>query len=146
MSGDRLRKMIGAYGADPARWPREAGRVGPATINGADPAVLAEAKRLDALLAKAKPSADSIAEKRIMAALARLPAQPRPVWERAGFPPAKPGRGLDAGFWTRLAGLVAASLLGVVLGWSDIAVPAGLDDEPDFAALVLDETPMAGLE
>lgn len=146
MAGNRLRRVIEAYGADPARWPREADRAGPAAGAGADPAVLAEARRLDALLARAKPAADPIAEKRLLAALARLPAQPRPAWERTDFRAAKPGRGLNAGLWTRLAGLAAASLLGVVLGLSDIAAPAGLDDEPDFAALVLDETPMAGLE
>ena len=146
MADDRLRKVIEAYGADSSRWPSEVGRAGPAALEGVDSAVLVEARCLDMLLAKAKPGPDPIAEKRILAALSRLPAQPRPAWEQAGFWHAKPGQSLGAGLWTRLAGLVAASLLGVVLGLSDIVAPGGLDEEPDFAALVLDETPMAGLE
>jgi hypothetical protein len=146
MAEERLRKVIEAYGADPARWPNEAA-LDPAAVAGADPVVLAEAKRLDALLAVAKPAADPIGEKRVLAGLARLPAQPRPAWERARS--ARPRRGLDGGLWTRFAGLLAASLVGLVLGLSDLAAPIGPDEAdlaPDFAALVLDETPMAGLE
>jgi hypothetical protein len=137
------RRLIEAYGADPKRWPVEADRPVEALDDLHE--TLSAARRLDGLLASADHVVDRDAEQRVMARLSLLPKQDRPTmaahsWRR------RLGRVLEEALWPKVAGLALASLLGMAIGLSDLTSFMPDEDSDDLVALVLDETPMAGLE
>jgi hypothetical protein len=139
----RFRRLIAAYGADPARWPPGQRRRAEALLarSTAARALLAEAQTFDTLLlADAKPPAD---ERLAAAVIARATAalqQRTPAIARAR----------DSAFewplfrlWPQAVGLAVAALLGFVIGWTDLlpgnvaggdtidladVIDAGLDD------------------
>jgi hypothetical protein len=137
------RRLIEAYGADPKRWPVEADRPVEALDDLHE--TLSAARRLDGLLAAADHSVDRDAEQRVMARLSLLPRQDRPTmaafsWQRRLV------RMLEEALWPKVAGLAMASLLGMAIGLTDLTNFTADDDSDDLVTLVLDETPMAGLE
>ena len=131
----RFRRLIAAYGADPARWPPGQRSRGEALLAGSPTAraLLAEAQAFDALLlADAKPPAD---EQLAAAIVARATAAPQ---ERA---PA-PARAIVLDWslsrlWPQAVGLAAAAVLGFVIGWTDL-LPAdfGNGDTIDLADIL----------
>ena len=116
----RFRRLIAAYGADPARWPPGQRSRAEALLARSDTAraLLAEARAFDSLLmADAKPPA---VEQLAAAIIARATAWPqeRPL-------ATAPARviGPDWSFsrlWPQAVGLAAAAVLGFVIGWTDL--------------------------
>jgi hypothetical protein len=126
----RFRRLIEAYGADPARWPAGERSRAEALLARSDRARrrLAEAQALDAvLMADAKAAAD---ERLIAAVIARATAEPQ---ERS---PVRPREfRLDwslARLWPQAVGLAAAAVLGFVVGWTDLLPPSADDDTVDL--------------
>lgn len=138
----RLRTVLEAYGADPARWPA-AERDALTALTAADPSaaqLVSQARALDRLLAT--PSArDPAAEARLISAIvaraeataqtSRTAASPSDVVDLASArdarrraPTPQPRLRPATGAW-RAAGLLAASLVvGLYLGVTGIAGPA----------------------
>ena len=122
----RFRRLIAAYGADPARWPpgrrSQAGALLARSTKAR--ALLAEARAFDSLLmADAKAPAD---EQLAAAIIVRAAAAPQ---ERA--PALVPPRAITldwsfARLWPQAVGLAAAAVLGFVIGWTDL-LPGGGD-------------------
>jgi Spy/CpxP family protein refolding chaperone len=116
----RFRRLIAAYGADPARWPPGQRGRAEALLARSDKArtLLAEAQAFDALLlADAKPPAD---EQMAAAIIARMIDGPQ---ERA--PVIAPARVVAlewslSRLWPQAVGLAAAAVLGLVVGWADL--------------------------
>ena len=144
---DRLRTVLDAHGANPARWPAsDAARL--AALAQADPAaqrMLREAEALDRVLAAApassSPGALANLADRIVASAAARPAVAGgaeivalPVRARASQGDL---RHRPRFLWTALAALAASLVIGFYAGTSSLAVPAlqqvaGLSqDEPD---------------
>lgn len=76
---ERLHELIAAYGAEVGRWPTEARALlgGDALEDAVDPASVADAQRLDALLRWAQPPApDVAATARLTAAVVGAPCEP----------------------------------------------------------------------
>ncbi len=131
----RFRRLIAAYGADPARWPPgQRGRAEAllARSTGAR-TLLAEAQRLDALLeADVKPPADEQLAAAIIARATSAPQERAPAPARA--------IALDwslSRLWPQAVGLAAAAVLGFVIGWTDL-LPAdfGGGDTIDLADIL----------
>jgi hypothetical protein len=124
------RRPSEAYGADPARWPADRRGV-------VDPAELESARRLDALLDRAAPRETAESETRIAAALAVLPPQDRRrLWAFPGrFAVTAPVRTP----WPAFAALAMASVIGVLIGISDIGASIGGGPDSDYSEL--DDTP-----
>lgn len=119
MDRARFEHLVGAYGADFARWPAAERQAGEAFAD-AHPdevsALLAEARRLDALLAYARGDTPNVT-----ALSARI---------LVGAPQSLQGFGVGAR-WA----LAACALLGVVAGYGGglLAPPAGDADDSYFA-------------
>jgi hypothetical protein len=122
----RFRRLIAAYGADPARWPPGQRSRGEALLAGSPTAraLLAEAQAFDSLLmADPTPPPD---EQLAAAIIARATAAPQ---ERA--PAIARAIALDWSFsrlWPQAVGLAAAAVLGFVIGWTDL-LPADFDGD-----------------
>jgi hypothetical protein len=114
----RFRRLIAAYGADPARWPPgQRGRAEALLARSPTArALLAEAQAFDSLLlADAKPPADEQLAAAIMARTIDLPQ------ERAPAPPRAVGLEWSLSrLWPQAVGLAAAAVLGLVVGWADL--------------------------
>jgi anti-sigma factor RsiW len=133
----RFRRLIAAYGADPARWPPgQRSRVDALLARSSRArALLAEARAFDALLmTDAKPPAD---EQLAAAIIAHVTAAPQ---ERA--PTIVPPRAITldwslARLWPQALGLAAAAVLGFVIGWTDL-LPGGVagGDTVDLADIL----------
>ena len=114
----RFRRLIAAYGADPARWPpgRRAQAQGLLARSSAARALLAEAQAFDSLLmADAKAPADDRLAATIIARTTATPQERASALDRA--------IALDwslARLWPQAVGLAAAAVLGFVIGWSDL--------------------------
>ena len=114
----RFRRLIAAYGADPARWPPgQRGRAEALLARSPTArALLAEAQVFDSLLlADAKPPADEQLVAAIMARTIDVPQERAPA-------PAR-GVGLERSLprlWPQAVGLAAAAVLGLVVGWADL--------------------------
>jgi hypothetical protein len=133
----RFRRLIAAYGADPARWP-PGQRAGAEALLAGSPtarALLAEAQAFDSLLmADPTPPAD---EQLAAAIIARATAAPQ---ERAPAIAAGRAIALDwslSRLWPQAVGLAAAAVLGFVIGWTDL-LPAdfGGDDTIDLSDMI----------
>jgi hypothetical protein len=126
----RRQRPVDAYGADRVRWP--AGR-----HDAADPAALESARRLDAVLDRAVAWRTAESEARVAAGLAVLPPQDRRRFLSFSHPFAAsaPGRAP----WPAFAALAMASVIGIVIGGSDIG--ASIAGGPDADYSVLDDTP-----
>jgi len=138
---DRVRALLVAYGADPGRWPA-AERIAAERVLAADPMLAAElaaeradAQMLDNLLDTLPVPAPSPA---LRVALNDIPDQARLGW--AGrlatlWPFGAP--------WRPAAGLVAAAVLGVLVG---IATPEPTTADSDVAAsFIYDDDPVASV-
>jgi hypothetical protein len=114
----RFRRLIAAYGADPARWPPGQRGRAEALLARSDRAraLLAEAQPFDSLLlADAKPPADEQLAAAIMARTIDVPQERAPAPARAV--------GLEwslSRLWPQAVGLAAAAVLGLVVGWADL--------------------------
>jgi hypothetical protein len=128
----RFRRLIAAYGADPARWPpgRQAGAEALLGRSGKARALLAEVQALDALLsADAKASAG---EPFAAALIAHATAMPQ---ERvsASAPPSFIVDWSLSRLWPQAVGLAAAAVLGFVIGWTDLLPGSSGADTIDLA-------------
>ena len=114
----RFRRLIAAYGADPARWPPgQRSRAADLLARSAKArTLLAEARAFDSLLmADAKPPADEQLAAAIVARATAAPQERAPAPARAIV--------LDwslARLWPQAVGLAAAAVLGFVIGWTDL--------------------------
>ena len=131
----RFRRLIAAYGADPARWPpgRRARAEGMLARSSAARALLAETQAFDSLLmADAKPPADDRLAATIIARTMGVAQERAPTPARAIT--------LDwslARLWPQAVGLAAAAVLGFVIGWTDL-LPEGFGGNTIDLADVLD--------
>jgi hypothetical protein len=120
MTLDRLRLLIDAYGADPARWP-EPERAGAATLLAASDearALVAEAAALDRLLARYdNPAEGAINQLRLVAAIT---SQPQGAAAPAGGLPRPANQNQITLGWPNFAALAAAAIVGFVVGWSGL--------------------------
>ena len=132
----RFRRLIAAYGADPARWPpgrRTRAEALLARSNQAR-ALLAEAQAFDALLrTDAKPPADAPLAAAIIARATALPQERAAGPVRASFVVEWSPRRL----WPQAVGLAAAAVIGFVVGWTDL-LPGSFGGETIDLADVLD--------
>ena len=140
MRHTRFLRLIGAYGADPARWPDEE-RAAAVRRMADDPAARAaidEARRLDALLERmpSPPEAPAIALPAV------LPAQRRPVVRRL----VRAGRGAVWAMWPRVAALAMASVVGMLIGLSGVADQLSGAPDTDAATSFFDSAPTGGWE
>ena len=116
----RFRRLIAAYGADPARWPPgQRGRAEALLARSpAARALLAEAQAFDALLlVDAKPPADEQLAVAIIARMIDVPQERGPVIAPAR---AIPLEWSLSRLWPQAVGLAAAAVLGLVAGWADL--------------------------
>jgi hypothetical protein len=114
----RFRRLIAAYGADPARWPPgQRGRAEALLARSPTArALLAEAQAFDSLLlADAKPPADEQLAAAIMARTIDVPQERAPAPARAVALEWSLSR-----LWPQAVGLAAAAVLGLVVGWADL--------------------------
>ena len=114
----RFRRLIAAYGADPARWPPGRRVHAEALLARSAEArdLRAEAQAFDSLLmADAKPPADERLAAAIIAHATNVPQ------ERAPAPVRAIGLGWSLSrLWPQAVGLAVAAVLGFVLGWTDL--------------------------
>lgn len=143
MKDRQIEKMIGAYGANPARWPKEKkpgeGEILlPCTEAGA---ISAEARRVDrALDSLPRPArAGSDLRAAILAIPARRPqSAPATTWLRRLLP----FGAVLGGPLPQLGGLIVACLLGLVMGYSDLLINPW--DRTDLTEMALGlDTPQA---
>lgn len=115
---ERFRELMDAYGGDPRRWP-PAERASAAELLAQSPearALLAEAATLDRFLDRAPPMTPATLDAERLITRTTAAAQERPAVPLAGvMRPA--GRGL----WLRAASLAAATIIGFVVGWTQLA-------------------------
>jgi hypothetical protein len=127
----RFRRLIAAYGADPARWPP------------------GQRSRADALLARSTKARTLLAEVRAFDSLLMADAKP-PAGERLAAAivartidavqerPLTPARAIAldwslARLWPQAVGLAAAAVLGFVVGWTDLLPESFGGDTIDLA-------------
>jgi len=114
----RFHELMDAYGGDPRRWP-PADRAPAAELLAASAearALLAEATALDWLLDGAPPLAPSTLDAERLIARATAAAQERPTFRSVGVM-----RPIGRGLWLRAASLAAATIIGFVIGWTQLA-------------------------
>jgi hypothetical protein len=135
----RFRRLIAAYGADPARWPPGQRARAEALLARSTTAraLLAEARALDSLLmADAKPPADEQLAAAIIARTIDMPQERAPMPARA--------IALDwslSRLWPQAVGLAAAAALGFVIGWTDLLPRnVGGGDTIDIADILDDDS------
>jgi hypothetical protein len=113
---DRLRSLIDAYGAEPARWPADERAAALLLLaNSVEArAYVHEAEALDAMLNRAPLRPTVTVDPAVLAArITRTPRQhpaARVVWF------ARPSFG-----WPNFAALAAAAVVGFVVGWTDLS-------------------------
>jgi hypothetical protein len=127
----RFRRLIAAYGADPARWPP------------------GQRSRADALLARSTKARTLLAEARAFDSLLMADAKP-PAGERLAAvivartidavqeSPLTPARAIALDWslvrlWPQAVGLAAAAVLGFVVGWTDLLPESFGGDTIDLA-------------
>ncbi|WP_119393019.1 hypothetical protein [Taklimakanibacter lacteus] len=120
----RLAEVLAAYGADPARWPAaERARLQAAIQS--EPQLLAEAREIDLVLAKAAaPVIPAGAASRLLARA----GQARPALNVVPFDPARRGQGQrqrSIWSWGAAAALAASFACGIFLGTTNFAARLG---------------------
>jgi len=124
----RFRRLIEAYGADPARWPppERAAALALLATSAQARSALEDVRRLDALLAAdRKPAADASLAASVVT---RATAQPQDRAERSNRR-LEPGGWSLPRLWPQAAGLLAAALLGFAIGWANLLPSAFGGDE-----------------
>jgi hypothetical protein len=121
---NRFKKILAAYGADPARWPdaEREDAVRFARDNAAARQLLLDAQQLDDALDHMAAPAPGLDAARLAAAVMETPqATPRsgsePVWAVPWW------QWFD---WPKLAGLAVMGLLGIAVGWAGIDAQIGV--------------------
>lgn len=127
MTETRLLTLIKAYGAEPTRWPEEERADGEALLatSAAGQRAVREAETLDALLAK---HVVAPADPSLLTRITAIPERRTTNWLadlRAFWP-------FEA-IWRPAAGLVAAAIIGIVVGGSELPDRFTGAVEPDVA-------------
>jgi hypothetical protein len=152
MTPDRTRELIEAYGVDRAKWPRDEASLDPVTTRaGGDMAALedvrSEAGRLDGLLDlyKVEPASDAL-----RASIVALPDKAADIRDvariRDGRNPAGGVAGVLSGLFPKLAGLVLASVLGFMVGATDLLPVHDRSVTVDVSGLALGEDGLGGFD
>jgi len=119
----RLREVLAAYGADPARWP-VAERRGLELLAQSEPELLAEAREVDRLLATARaPQVPAGAAARLLAKAGQQKPEPTVVPFERGRAKARPRPSIWS--WGAAAALAASFGLGIFLGTTNFAAKFG---------------------
>ncbi len=120
----RLAEVLAAYGADPARWPAaERGRL--EALARSEPKLLAEAREIDLVLAKAaKPEIPVGSAARLLARA----GQARPAPNVAPFVRARRAGSRSIWSWGAAAALAASFACGIFLGTTNFANLGGGGD------------------
>jgi hypothetical protein len=118
MSMDEFDRLLGAWGADPRRWPDDRRKDAEALLSGSDAARqrLAEEQAFDTLLAHPPAAVPSDALVEAVMAIPRTARQER-----------RAGRGWSLNLFAalpRFAGLAAAAVLGFYIGTTSLFEPA----------------------
>lgn len=119
---ERFRELMDAYGGDPRRWP-PMDRAPAAALLAASAearALLAEAVTLDRLLDAAESVALPALDADRLIVRATGAAQ-----DRANFRPIGVMRPAGQRLWLRAASLAAATIIGFVVGWTQLADTSG---------------------
>jgi hypothetical protein len=136
MNETRLKRLLEAYGAESERWP-PGDRQAALALLAASPAaraLVAEARRLDRLLeavpvGSTAPAATAALRRRIAALPAAPEADPAAGgWTIGPWPLTR--------LWPSAAGLVAAGLIGFVVGWTQLPPAGDQGDVGDLRDLV----------
>jgi hypothetical protein len=117
----RLREVLAAYGADPARWPAgERDRL--AALAESEPELLAEAREIDKVLARAKvPLVPAGAAARLLARAGQVTPQGTVI----AFDRARARARTPIWSWGAAAALAASFGLGIFLGTTNFAARFG---------------------
>jgi hypothetical protein len=142
MKMERFRDLLDLRGAAVESWPaaeREAVR----PLLQREPearAALADAERLERLLARLPQGGadESASAARVLARLADLPPQRRPILGWLRPPPVFAG---GRGFWPQTAALAAVAGIGVLIGISDFEATLDSAMGSDVSTLVFDAEP-----
>ena len=136
MNETRLKRLIEAYGAEPERWPAGDRAAAQALLEASAEAraMLAAARRLDRLLeaapvGSAAPDATAALRRKI----ASLPDAPPPVVRASNV---TIGPWSRRRLWASAAGLAAAGVIGVVVGWTQLPPLGDQADVGDLRELV----------
>ena len=143
-SKDRLEAVLAAYGADPARWPRQ-DRALASLLAAKDPAMAAsveDARGLDSALARAsRPVAPAEALERLMARAGDRPGNVATFIGRARTGPPM-GRAVLPGRIAALTALAASLALGLYLGASGrgdwLTTPLLAEEAPEYLTAEVD--------
>ncbi|MFW6076153.1 MAG: hypothetical protein ACOC71_00240 [Hyphomicrobiales bacterium] len=141
---ERLRAVLAAYGADPARWPESDRELAP-LLAASDPDLatsLEDARSLDSALARAShPAAPAAAADRLVASVSQTPGNVVAFARHGATPPAAPRTALSS----RLAvatSLAASLVLGIYLGASGqsdwLTAPLTAEESPEYMSAELD--------
>src|SRR5262245_18233685 len=145
MTKDRIRELLEAYGADPARWP--AADRGMACLVESDVdarRLAAEAQRLDVLIGRHATAALPMID--ATALVERVTATPQPrgyAIHRVAADAIMAGWRLSFG-WPKIAGHASVALIGFVVGFTDLdGSIAQADDEEAVAGIfgVFEDSP-----
>lgn len=145
MTLDEFELMIARYGATLAAWPEGERHAGEALLarSGAARELLAHQATLDQLFATAPEITAPPGLKARVLAAAATPVARAP--SRGMF--LSRLRGNFGGFWPQMVGFAAASVLGFMVGMTDLGFVPG-DQSSDFSAYIVgygDETSLAAI-
>lgn len=130
MTIERLRQILDAFGADPARWPK-AERDAALALLAASPEaqrLREEARRFDALLNEASEAVElRLDAKGVVAAIRDATGNVHRLSK-----PARPKSPL-IGAWPGFAGLAAAAAAGFIVGWMGLAADYSLGTQAEAA-------------
>ena len=155
MTPDRIRELLEAYGADRAKWPHDEARPGDAgkTRTDSDAADLERAAGwLDGLLDLYKVAPASGALRESILALpgravdVRDVTRGRPNMSKPGWSLAGGMSGALNGLFPKLAGLVLASVLGFMVGATDLLPVHDRSVTVDVSGLALGEDGLGGFD
>jgi hypothetical protein len=152
----QFQRLLETYGADLQRWPEAHRRAARALIGQDDAAraALQAAARLDALLDRFDPPAPPDAAARITAVLRALPPQgggaeldDRPIAGRGpGWAAALAELWWELRAVPRIPSMVAAVLLGLVVGFASLGLAHLGGGHVDLSALLFEPTPSDWLQ
>lgn len=130
MTIERLRQILDAFGADPARWPKTERDGALALLANSREAqrLRDEARRLDSLLNEAGEAIElRLDAKGLVAAITEATANVHrlPKSSRRKFP--------LTGAWPGFAGLAAAAAAGFIVGWMGLAADYSLGTQAEAA-------------